>query len=79
MTTIATTTEMEIICCFSDAPIAFRNFRCCQAAAGQCQSPESYEAQSQIARRVRALDLTRSNFVSLVLKELVNREPETDH
>ena len=76
---MATMTEMEIICRFSDAPIAFRNFQCCQAAPGQCQRSESYEAQSQIARRVRTLDLTRSNFVSLILKELVNRESETDH
>src|SRR5260370_663848 len=46
---------------------------------GQCQSAQAYEGQSQIARRLRTLDVTGGNFFGQVLKELVDAETEPDH
>ncbi len=79
MTTIATTTEMEIIFCFLDAPIAFRNFLCCQVAAASARVPRAMRLNPRFRGACRTPDVAGGNFFGLVLEELVNGETESDH
>ena len=79
MTTIATTMEMEIVCFFSMPQVISKTAGAARLRPANARVPRAMRGQSQIARCVRTLDITGSNFVSLVLKELVNRESETDH
>src|SRR5271169_6052454 len=45
----------------------------------QRQGTQGNQAHSQIARRLRAPNITAGNFFGLVLEELVNAEAESDH
>src|ERR1700733_4430850 len=49
------------------------------SSSRQCQSAQGNETQSQVSRRVGALDFAGGNFFGQVLEEFVNTEAEADH